>query len=134
MPKTNQALKVAMAAVEQLPRELQRRLAEQVLRTVASDELLIVPLKRLDAVDNERLQELMDKNNDGLLTKSERVELQRLGAVVDQMMLENAKSLARIVRPELFDENGQLIEASAQPTSRPRTSARKAYNRKGASA
>lgn len=135
MPKTNQALKVAMAAVEQLPRELQRRLAEQVLRTVASDELLIVPLKRLSANESERLQELMDKNNDGLLTKSERVELQRLGAVVDQMMLENAKSLARIVRPELFDENGQLIEASAQPTSKSHTSARKKTStRKGASA
>lgn len=125
MSKTNQALKVAMAAVEQLPRKLQRQLAEQVLRAVASDDLLIVPLKRLKNAENERLQELMDKNNEGLLAKSEWLELQQLGTVVDQMMLENAKALAQVVRPELFDENGQLIKERAQAALKSKRTARK---------
>lgn len=134
MAQGNQALKVAMAAVEQLPREMQRQLAEQILRTVASDDLLILPLKRLTPAENERLQELMDKNNDGLLTKSERLELQRLAATVDQMMLENAKSFARIIRPELFDENGQLIEERAQEALKSESPKRHTQKRKSASA
>ena len=112
MPQGNQALKVALTAIEQLPVNLQRQLAEQVLSAMASDELLIVHLQRLSPAENARMHELMDKNNDGLLTKSEQIELERLGLKVDEMMLEKAKLLARVRRPELFDENGNPIEQS----------------------
>lgn len=132
MPKHNQALKVAMAAVEQLPVQLQRQLAEEVLRTVASDDLLIVPLKRLNAADNERLQKLMDKNNDGALTSAERLELERLGTIVNKMMLENSKSFARALSPELFDENGQLIEERAQLVVKSESTKRQVQKKKGA--
>lgn len=114
MPNGNQALKVALAAVEQLPINLQRQLAEQVLLDVASDEVLIVHLRRLSPDENARLQALMDKNNDGLLTKSEQQELERLGAKVDELMLENSRLLARVKRPELFDENGDPIKRRIQ--------------------
>ncbi len=130
MARTNQALKVAMAAVEQLPANLQRQLAEQVLTAVSTDELLVIPFKRLSQDDNERLQELMDKNNDGLLTRAERLELDKLVVIVDEMMLENSKSLARAMRPELFDENGDLIEKRARLTMGSATPKRRIQKRK----
>jgi hypothetical protein len=111
MSQLNQALKVALAAVEQLPVKLQRQLAEQVLVRTADEYLAVVYLKRLSSADQARLQELMDKNNEGLLTRAERLELRRLGAKVDKIMLENSKSLARATRPELFDEKGKPIKS-----------------------
>ncbi len=114
MTQRNQALRVALAAVEQLPVNLQRQLAEQVLLSVASDDLLIVRLQRLTPADQSRLQELMDKNNDGLLTKRERLELERLGTKVDKLMLNNSKLLALASRPELFDETGAPIKKHFQ--------------------
>lgn len=132
MARTSQALKVAMAAVEQLPIKLQRQLAEQVLTTATTDELLIIPLKRLSHDENERLQELMDKNNDGLLTKNERLELDKLVAIVDEMMLENSKAFARAMRPELFDESGNLIEKRARLVMNSSTPKRRIQKRKGA--
>jgi hypothetical protein len=110
MSQGNQALRVALAAVEQLPVNLQRQLAEQVLRAVAADEVLIIPLQRLSPAENTRLHELMDKNNDMRLTKMERQELEQLGARVDEIMLENSRLLARFARPELFDEAGNPIK------------------------
>lgn len=121
MARTNQALKVAMAAVEQLPVSLQRQLAEQVLSTVASDDLLLVPLQRLTNTEQSRLQTLMDKNNDGLLTKAERLELEKLGKRVDEMMLVNSKLLAMATRPDLFDENGNPIKRRIQAAMRAST-------------
>jgi len=110
MAQSNQALKVALAAVEQLPANLQRQLAEQVLSTVASDDLLIVRLQRLTQAEQSRLQTLMDKNNDGLLTRAERLELERLGKKADEIMLGNSKLLALATRPDLFDEDGSPIK------------------------
>lgn len=109
MSQRNQALKVALAAVEQLPANLQRQLAEEVLQNVAAEDVLVIPLQRLAPAENDRLQELMDKNNDGLLTKAERQELEQLVAKVDQIMLENSRLLAFIKRPDLFDDNGNLV-------------------------
>ncbi len=114
MPQRNRALKVALAAVEQLPVNLQRQLAEEVLQNVAAEDVLVVPLQRLAPAENDRLQELMDKNNDGLLTKAERQELEQLAAKVDQIMLENSKLLAFIKRPDLFDDNGNLVKRRLQ--------------------
>jgi len=111
MKRTNPALKVALAAVEQLPPKLQRQLAEQVLTSTTSQEdLLVVYLHRLPASKQTRLKELMDKNNEGQLTVAEQSELKRLGERVDELVLANSKALARVLRPELFDERGQPVK------------------------
>jgi hypothetical protein len=52
----------------------------------------------------------MDKNNNDRLNRTERFELQRLGAEVDQIMLANSHGLAQALRPELFDERGRPIK------------------------
>ena len=111
MKRTNQALKVALAAVEQLPPKLQRQLAEQVLAaTTLGEELLVVYLQQLPAPAQARLAELMDKNNEGHLAPAERSELRRLGAKADEITVANSKTLARVLRPELFDERGRPIK------------------------
>ncbi len=114
MVQNNQALKVALAAVEQLPVNLQRQLAEQVLAAMAEEDLTIVYFQRLTPASHARLQELMDKNNDRQLTRAERLELERLGAKADELMLKNSKSLARATRPELFDESGKPVKKRVQ--------------------
>ncbi|HMV50445.1 MAG TPA: hypothetical protein PLD20_04675 [Blastocatellia bacterium] len=133
MPQGNQALKVAMAAVEQLPANLQRQLAEQVLQSVGTDDLLVVRFQRLSPAETKRLQELMDGNNDGLLTTSERLELERLSGKVDEMMLENSKRLARATRPELFDENGNPVEARLKAAAKSLSAKRNGEKRKAKS-
>jgi len=127
MAQGNQALKVALAAVEQLPANLQRRLAEHVLSSVASDELLIVRLQRLTRDEQSRLQALMEKNNDGSLTKAERLELEKLGMKVDEMMLGNSRLIALATRPDLFDENGNPIKQRVRAALK---SPAKKYSRK----
>jgi hypothetical protein len=67
-------------------------------------------LKQLSAAKQERLAELMDKNNEGLITQAECDELQALVEEVDQIMLANSETLARAMRPELFDEQGKPIK------------------------
>lgn len=111
MAKSNQALNVALAAAEQLPLEQQRQLVERLVAAAASDETtVIVPLRRLSRQKQARLVELMDKNNDGRLSSAEQKELHRLGVEVDQMLLANSRTLARALRPELFDEQGRRVK------------------------
>lgn len=111
MSQLNQALKVALAAAESLPPHLQRQLAERLLASITSEEKTVtVELKQLPLAKQKRLAELMDKNNEGLITEAEYDELRGLGAEVDQMMLANSETLARAVRPELFDEQGKPIK------------------------
>lgn len=75
----------------------------------------------------------MDKNNEGLITRAEYNELQKLVAEVDQIMLANSKTLARAVRPELFDEKGKPIKcrfqaALKQPVFKPHARKSKLIN------
>lgn len=115
MSQANQALKVALAAAEQLPAAQQRQLAEQLLSAVTPEgETLVLHFQRLSAPKQERLQELMDGNNEGTLTRAEQAELKRLVAEADEMMLANSKALARAMRPELFDEKGRPIKRRFQ--------------------
>jgi hypothetical protein len=106
-----QALKVALAAVQQLSTKLRRQLAEQLLRELTPDKnTVIVSLQRLSQQKQVRLVRLMDKHNDGRLSQAEREELQRLGGEVDQLLLANSQALARALRPELFDERGKPLK------------------------
>ena len=62
MAQHEQALKVAVAAAKQLPRALQRRLAEQLLATAAPDqETTVVSLQRLSSKKQLRLTKLIEK-------------------------------------------------------------------------
>ncbi len=112
MAQTNQVLKEALAALEQLPLKLQRQLAERVLATtVAAEETLIVRFQQLSALKRARLTELMDKNNEGRLTRAEKPELCRLSEEVDRVTLSNSKALARVLHPELFNAAGQPVRS-----------------------
>jgi hypothetical protein len=111
MTQSNQALKVALAAAQQLPPKLQKQLAEWLMRAAISDKnTVVVYLQRLSPHKQARLTKLMDKNTEGRLSQAEQLELQRLGAEVDQVLLANSHALARALRPELFDERGRPMK------------------------
>jgi hypothetical protein len=112
MNQTNPALKVALAAAEQLPPKLKKQLTERLIAaTVLKENITVVYLRRLPPQKQVRLAELMDKNNEGRLSRTERLELEQLGSEVDEMLLENSHALARALRPELFDERGRPIKS-----------------------
>jgi len=111
MVQNHPALKVALAAVQQLPIKLQQQLAEQLLRELMPEKnTVIVSLQRLSQQKQVRLAKLMDKHNDGRLSQAEQKELQQLGVEVDQLLLVNSQALARALRPELFDEQGRPLK------------------------
>jgi hypothetical protein len=111
MTQNNQALKVALAAAQQLPTKLQKQLAERLMKATAPEKNTVaVYLQRLSLSKQARLTKLMDKNNEGRLSQAEQIELQRLGSEVDQMLLTNSQALARALRPELFDEQGKPVK------------------------
>ena len=111
MGQNHQALKVALAAVQQLPAKLQQQLVEQLLRELTPDKnTVVVSLQRLSPRKQVRLARLMDKHNDGRLSQAEQKELQQLGVEVDQLLLANSQALARALRPELFDERSRPLK------------------------
>jgi len=134
MVENHQALKVALAAAQQLPTKLQQQLAEQLLRKLTPNKnTVIVSLRRLSQQKQVRLARLMDKHNDGRLSPAEQKELQRLGGEVDQLLLANSRALARALRPELFNEQGKPLQprfrrALTDPSYR-RTEPRQEYVR-----
>jgi len=111
MRPENQAFKMALAAARELPPKLRRQLTRHLL---AVDEpqanVTVVYLQRLSPAKQSRLATLMDKSNEGQLKRAEKSEFKRLGAEVDQILLENSQALAFAMRPELFDERGRLIK------------------------
>ncbi len=111
MSRTNQAYQNALTAVEQLPAKLRIRLFEHVLTATEGDEnILFVGVRHPSAAMQSRLAELMDKNNEGQLTPFEQTELKQLVAESDEMALANARALARLLRPDLFDEKGRATK------------------------
>ncbi len=115
MVQNHQAWKVALAAVQQLPTKLQQQLAEQLLRKLRPEKnTVLVSLQQLSQQKQVRLARLMDKHNNGRLSQAEQKELQRLGVEVDQCLLANSQTLARALRPELFDERGRVLKRRFQ--------------------
>ncbi|MGH7600656.1 MAG: hypothetical protein ACREOI_30230 [bacterium] len=101
-----------MAAVEQLPQKQQRELTKRLIATTVLEEnTTVVFLQRLSPQKQARLAELMDKNNNDRLNRTERLEFQRLGSEVDQILLANSHALAQALRPELFDARGRPIKS-----------------------
>lgn len=110
MSQPSEALTAALAAAERLPRRLQRQLAERLLASDHEVGVVSVHIRRLPLGRRARLEKLMDKNNEGTLTREEQTELVRLGSQVNEIMLANSIALARAARPELFDEKGRPIK------------------------
>ena len=70
---------------------------------VSLDDLLVwEPVKpklhRIDAGMQERLDVLLEKNNEGTIAAAEKKELEELGETVERLSLENARMLARHCR------------------------------------
>lgn len=111
MAQASEVLRVALSAAKRLPSKLQRELAERLLESATTDsDFVTVRLRRLAPRKQRRLSLLMDKVNEGTLTRSERAEIDKLGAEVDETMLANSIALARAARPELFDVRGRLLK------------------------
>lgn len=53
---------------------------------------------------------ISQSQNEGQLTSSEKTELEQLVVEADEMALANAAALARLLRPELFDETGRTTK------------------------
>jgi hypothetical protein len=70
-----------------------------------------VPLQRFPPAKQKRFTLLMDKNNEGQLSRAEKMEIKKLGAEADELMLANSRALALALRPELFDKRGRPIQA-----------------------
>ena len=112
MSQPSEALRAAIAAAERLPRRLQRQLAERLLASDREDVAVSVHIRRLPLDRRAHASKrLMDKNNEGMLTKGEQTELVRLGSQVNEIMLANSIALARAARPELFDKRGRTVRS-----------------------
>lgn len=66
---------------------------------VGLDDLLVwepvkPKLQRIDSETQERLDFLMEKNNEGTINETERKELLKLGEIVERLSLENARLVA----------------------------------------
>ncbi len=66
MTQNNQALKVVLAAAQQIPPKLQKQLAERLMKASTPDtNTVVVSLQRLSPQKQARLTKLMDKNTEG---------------------------------------------------------------------
>ncbi len=70
-----------------------------------------IELRRLDLSSQTRLDDLLEKNNEGTLTPEERQELEGLVARYEDVLLQNSETLLRATRPDLVDESGRIDRA-----------------------
>jgi len=110
----NKALEVAIAIIDQLPVKLQMQLAKQLLEKASSDEnFSVLYLKKLAQEKQNRLAELMEKHNEGETTREEKAELRQLNNEVNRALLDNSITLAKALRPELFNKKHRRIKRRA---------------------
>lgn len=96
---------------QQLPLKAQRQLAETLLNPASEDEqvsLRVIVMRRFRPGTQKRFQDLMDRNNEGQLSASERAELKTLVARYNALMLLNTEALLKATSPELFTQSGRL--------------------------
>jgi len=113
--------------LEQLPGVLKLPSAKSVWLKLAEEGYLArrritegIPLKRLPGPKEQRMHGLAERYARGELSKAEKEEYRRLADEVQQLALENAKIVARYLRPDLLDEKGEI----RKPARRPRTARR----------
>ena len=75
-----------------------------------SDEsFILIALKQFPEEKQQRLNFLAEKNTEGTITKEELSEFEELVDETQALMLQNTETLARLIRPDLFDEKGRPI-------------------------
>ena len=75
-----------------------------------SDEsFILIALKQFPEEKQQRLNFLAEKNTEGTITKEELSEFEELVDETQVLMLQNTETLARVIRPDLFDEKGRPI-------------------------
>ena len=117
----------------QLPPEQRTTLAQELLRasdTRQADKrtrsratskplaVVLVALEQFAASEQLRLDELLARNSEGLLSQREREELRALVDRYEQIMLANSEALLRATHPMLFNSQRRLVSARAQRVSR----------------
>jgi cell shape-determining protein MreC len=91
---------------EQIAREMGKpirmivRLLKKWRQAIIDEEAYLFRLKRLSRLNQERLAVLMEKNNEGSLSKKEKEELRHLTDEVDRLVLENSIALVNALRPD----------------------------------
>ena len=71
---------------------------------------VLIALKQFPEDKQQRLNFLAKKNTEGAITKEERSELEGLVDEAQFLMLQNTETLARVLRPDLFDKKGRPIK------------------------
>lgn len=101
--------KAVLKQAQQLPLRARRQLAETLLGpTEADEQTILVSMRRLRQDAQVRFQDLMDRNNEGQLTPTERTELKALVARYEAILLLNTEALLKANCPELFTPVGRL--------------------------
>lgn len=123
MKHDNQALKVALAAAQQLSPRLQRQLAEQLLTFAAPDQhTVLVYLQRLSPQRPSCLEQLMI-NITRDTSRRQKGESCRNALRKSIICCLPIPKPSRALRPELFDERGKPVRkrfqrAVREPSSR----------------
>jgi len=126
MGRSAVAFRAVLKQAQQLPLKARHQLAETLLNPASEDELIfLVAMRRFGPGAQKRFQDLMDRNNEGQLSASERAELKTLVARYKAMMLFNTEALLKATSPELFTQSGQLKRRRLDRALRQRTQARK---------
>ena len=81
------------------------------IRVIAMKKPVPPRLNKLSSAKQRRLDELLDKNSEGTITQPEKARLQRLVADAEQLMVVNAKRLAKFAR------KGISVPAGAVPVT-----------------
>ncbi len=68
-------------------------------------------LRRLSPAAQQRMDELLSKNNEGTLSEAERAELTALVEEYERIMLANTEALLRASQPDLFNTDGELVQS-----------------------
>jgi hypothetical protein len=76
---------------------------EQTLRIVAMKRNLPPKLRKFPAAKQRRLDELLEKNSEGTISGNERRRLEQLVAEAEELMVANARLLARFTEAESAD-------------------------------
>jgi hypothetical protein len=66
-------------------------------------------LKKLPAIKQERMDELLERNREGSISPSEKAKLEQLVAEAEQLIVENAKRLALFHRKEAPEAPAEAI-------------------------
>ena len=131
--QTNPTFQDAWLIATQLPPEQRTTLAQELLRRSDAQRtnhparksrragsqvsVVLVALEQFATAEQLRLEELLARNSEGLLSSQERGDLTKLVDRYEQIMLANSEALLRATHPMLFDSKRRLVSARAKRVS-----------------